>query len=150
MKSENYPVTKISNIPTALGAVNFFFMVGTGFAADKLGRRGPVAVVVGTLLAFCYIVFVVWNVPSGLKMAAFILSGCYGCFSPMLAGWANSVCGGDQQLRAFLLGFMNSFGNGLVIPYQQYLFPSSRAPHFKESHAWISGLVSVVLLTLMC
>lgn len=45
---------------------------------------------------------------------------------------------------------MNSFGNGLVIPYQQYLFPSSKAPHFKESHAWISSLIFVVLLTLMC
>ncbi|KAF9629034.1 permease of the major facilitator superfamily [Lasiodiplodia theobromae] len=150
LKAENYPVTQINNIPTALGAVNFFFMISTGIVSDKLGRRGPVALAVGTLLALCYAVFVVWHVPSKLKMAAFILSGCYGCFSPLLAGWANSVCGGDQQLRAFLLGFMNSFGNGLVIPYQQYVFPSSKAPQFAGTHAWTSGLVFVVLLTLAC
>jgi len=49
-------------------------------------------------------------VPAGLKMAAYILSGCYGCFSPLLAGWVNSLCGGDQQLRAFTLAWMVSFG----------------------------------------
>ncbi|KAF2136505.1 uncharacterized protein K452DRAFT_237392 [Aplosporella prunicola CBS 121167] len=150
LKAENYPVTKINNIPTSMGAVNVVFMILTGFVTDKLGRPGPVAIFLGTLLAFCYIVFVIWDVPTGLKMAAFILSGCYGSFSPLLAGWANSVCGNDQQLRAFVIGFMRSFGDGIVTPYQQYLFPSSKAPQFKESHSWSSGLVFVILLTLMC
>ena len=69
-----------------IGAVNFFFMIGTGFVSDKLGNRGPVCLVVGALLTFCYIVLTVWDVPSGLKMAAFCLAGCYGCFSPLMAG----------------------------------------------------------------
>jgi ACS family pantothenate transporter-like MFS transporter len=103
---------------------------------------------VGLVLIFCYIVFTVWNVPHGLKMAAYILSGAYGCFSPMLAGWANSVCGGDQQLRAFILGWMVSFGNALVTPFQQYQFASSEAPHYAKAHGWPSALAFVVALTL--
>lgn len=81
-------------------------------------------------------------------MAAFIITGCYGCFTPLLAGWANSVCGGDQQLRAFVLGFMVSLGQAVVIPFQQLQFPSSQAPEFKETHGWPSGLAFVVALTL--
>jgi ACS family pantothenate transporter-like MFS transporter len=107
---KRFSVVEINNIPTAIGAVNFFFMIGSGYAADAIGSRAPVTAVVGGLLTFCYIILTIWNVPAGLKMAAYILSGCYGCFSPLLAGWVNSLCGGDQQLRAFTLAWMVSFG----------------------------------------
>lgn len=124
-------------------------MVTSGYAADKIGRRGPVCLVVGSLLTFCYIILTIWDVPTGLKMAVYIIAGCYGCFTPLMAGWINSVCGGDQQLRAFLLGWTTSFGTALVTPFQQYQFPSSQAPHYAKSHGWPSGLAFVVMLTLM-
>lgn len=143
-----YTIPQINNIPTAIGAVNFCFMLGSGFVADKIGRRGPVCLAVGTLLAVCYIILTVWDVPHRLKMAAFILCGCYGCYTPLLAGWTNETCGGDQQKRAFILGFMTAVGGAVAIPFQQIQFASSQAPHFKETHGWGSGLAMVIGLTL--
>lgn len=143
-----YTIPEVNNIPTTIGAINFVFMIFTGFVADKIGRRGPVCLGVGALLIFNYIIFCVWNVPHGLKMFAFIMCGCYGCFTPLLAGWANEACGGDQQKRAFTLGFMVSVGGAVVIPFQQLQFPSSQAPHFTQTHGWPSALVMVVALTL--
>lgn len=143
-----YSTVQVNNIPTTIGAVNFVFMISSGFVADKIGRRGPVCLAVGSLLTFNYIILTVWNVPHGLTMAVFIMCGCYGCFTPLLAGWVNEACGGDQQMRAFLLGLMTSVGGALVIPFQQYQFPSSQAPHFAKTHGWPSALVFVVALTL--
>ncbi|KAF7557574.1 hypothetical protein G7Z17_g606 [Cylindrodendrum hubeiense] len=37
----DYTVPEINNIPTSVGAINFFFMIATGFVADKIGNRGP-------------------------------------------------------------------------------------------------------------
>ncbi|KAL2795021.1 alpha/beta-hydrolase [Aspergillus keveii] len=146
----DYSIPQINSIPTSLGAVNFVFMMSTGYAIDMLGpkRRGAVCAAVGCLLIFCYAVMVTWDVPDRLKMAAFILAGCYGCYTPILAGWCNSVCGGDQQLRAFVLAFMVSLGQAVVIPFQQLQFPSGQAPEFKETYGWPSGLAFVVALTI--
>lgn len=81
-------------------------------------------------------------------MAAFILCGCYGCYTPLLAGWTNETCGGDQQKRAFILGFMTAVGGAVAIPFQQIQLASSQTPHFKETHGWGSGLATVIGLTL--
>lgn len=143
-----YSVPEINNIPTSVGAVNFFFMIATGYVSDKLRRRGPVCFAVGLLLTFCYSVLTAWNVPNDLKMAVFILIGCYGCYTPLLAGWVNSTCGHDQQLRAFVLGIMVSVGQAVVIPFQQYQLPSGQAPQFKKTHGWGSALAFVIALTL--
>ncbi|KAI1851030.1 hypothetical protein JX265_004562 [Neoarthrinium moseri] len=143
-----YTVPEINNIPTSVGAVNFVFMVATGFIADKIGRRGPVCFAVGCLLTFDYAVLTVWNVSHSFRLAVFILVGCYGCYTPLLAGWANEACGGDQQKRAFVLGFMVSVGQAVVIPFQQLQMPSSQAPTFKQTHGWASSLAMVAALTL--
>ncbi|KAK1710769.1 major facilitator superfamily transporter [Colletotrichum lupini] len=142
-----YTVPEINNIPTCVGAINFVFMVSTGYVSDKIGRRGPVCFAVGCLLTFVYAVLAAWSVPHMLRMAVFILAGCYGCYTPLLAGWANEACGGDQQKRAFVLGFMVSVGQAVVIPFQQLQMPSGQAPAFAKTHGWKSALAFVVALT---
>ncbi|KAL1864996.1 hypothetical protein Daus18300_007343 [Diaporthe australafricana] len=143
-----YTVPEINNIPTCIGAVNFIFMLSTGYIADKLSGRGPVCFGVGCLLTFVYAVLSVWTVPHMLRMAVFILAGCYGCYTPLIAGWANEACGGDQQKRAFVLGFMVSVGQAVVIPFQQLQMPSGQAPAFAKTNGWKSALAFVVVLTL--
>jgi ACS family pantothenate transporter-like MFS transporter len=123
-------------------------MLCTGFASDKLGRRGPVCFAVGLLLTFSYAILTACHVANKLKIAAFILVGCYGCYTPLLAGWVNASCGGDQQLRAFVLGMMVSVGQAVVIPFQQLQMPSGQTPDFSETHGWGSTLVFAVALTL--
>lgn len=148
LKAQGYSTVNVNNIPTAIGAVNFVFMGSTGFIADKIGRRGPVCFAVGCLLTFCYAVLTAWSVPHEMRMAMYILIGCYGCYTPLLAGWANEACGGDQQKRAFVLGFMVSVGSAVVIPFQQLQFPSSEAPDYSKTHGYGSALAFVVALTL--
>ncbi|SPO04361.1 related to transporter protein [Cephalotrichum gorgonifer] len=143
-----YTIPEINNIPTSIGAVNFIVMISSGFIADKLGQRGPVCFAVGSLWTFCFAVLSAWTVPHGLRMAAFILTGCYGCFTPLLAGWTNEACGGDQQKRAFILGFMVSVGYAVTIPFQQYQMPSGKAPQFADTKGWPSALAWVIALTL--
>lgn len=165
LKAQGYSTTNVNNIPTAIGAVNFFFMIGTGFVADKLqsqsqsqsqwGRglwqgpgRGPVCLAVGLLLTWCYAVLTAWHVPHPLRMAVYILIGSYGCYTPLLAGWANEACRADPQKRAFVLAFMVSVGSAVVIPFQQLQFPSSEAPAYARTHGYASALAFVVALTL--
>lgn len=146
--TEDYTIPEINNIPTAIGAVNFVVMTSSGYISDKIGRRGPVCLAVGLLWTFCFAVLSAWSVPHGLRMAAFILTGCYGCYTPLLAGWVNESCGGDQQKRAFILAWMVSVGYAVTIPFQQYQMPSGKAPQFTETHGWPSALAWVVALTL--
>lgn len=143
-----YSVEQINSIPTCIGVVNWFVMVSTGFITDKIGQRGPVCFAVGLVLIFTYSVLTVWTVPHTLRMAVFIITGAYGCFTPILAGWVNEACGGDQQKRAFVLAFMVSAGQAVAIPFQQLQFPSSEAPAFRKTHGWVSALGFVVALTL--
>lgn len=143
-----YSVPEINNIPTCIGAVNFVFMISTGYIADKLGGRALVCGAVGSLMIFNYAILTAWDVPHKLRMAVFIMHGCYGCFTPLLAGWTNEACGGDQQKRAFILGFMVSVGQAVVIPFQQVQLASGEAPEFKKTHGWGSALAWVVALTL--
>ena len=123
-------------------------MIDTGFVSDKIGRRGPVCFAAGLLLTFSYSILAAWHVSEKLKMAVFILVVCYGCYTPLLAGCVNASCGGDQQLRAFLLGMMVSVGQAIDIPFQQLQLPSGQAPDFSETHGWGSALAFVVALTL--
>ncbi|KAF4301793.1 putative major facilitator superfamily transporter protein [Botryosphaeria dothidea] len=145
-----YSVPEINNIPTVVGAVNFFFMTGSGIASDIIGSRAPVMFVVGILMTFCYVIYVIWPSSTGLKMAAFFLQGCYGCFSPLLSGWVNSLCGGDNQLRAFTMAMMMSVGSAFSTPFSQYMFPANDAPTYRKTHGYIAALVFVVALTLWC
>lgn len=146
--TKKFTVPEINNIPTGIGAVNFVFMVSTGYIADKIGSRGPICAAVGALMIFNYSILTAWDVPHQLKMAVFILHGCYGCFTPLIAGWTNEACGGDQQKRAFVLGFMVSVGQAVVIPFQQLQLPSGDAPEFAKTHGWGSALAWVIALTL--
>ncbi|KAK8118309.1 Pantothenate transporter liz1 [Apiospora kogelbergensis] len=146
--THRYSIPQINNISTAIGAVNFVTMLTTGVVADKIGRRGPVCLAIGLILTVCYSVLTAWEVPYKLRMFVFIGIGTYGCFTPLLAGWCNECCGGDQQKRAFVLGLMPSVGGAFVIPFQQLQFPSSQAPHFRATHGWGRALAFVIALTL--
>lgn len=140
------PQTNLS--PTAIGAVNFFTMVSTGYIADKIGTRAPVCL--GRWAAPSHELQHPHSldVPHGAKMFAFIFNGIYGCFTPLLAVCCNETYGGDQQKRAFILGLMTSVGPAVVISFQQLQFPNSQAPAFTRTHGWGSALAFVIALTL--
>ncbi|KAK2674211.1 MFS transporter superfamily [Fusarium oxysporum f. sp. vasinfectum] len=81
-----YTVPEVNNIPTCIGAVNFVVMVSIGYIADKLGGRALVCCIVGFWMILNYSILTAWDVPHKLRMAAFIMHSCYGCFTPLIAG----------------------------------------------------------------
>ncbi|KAJ1325165.1 MFS transporter ACS family pantothenate transporter [Microdochium nivale] len=101
-KSGWLTIPQNNSLSTAIGAVNFFTMVSTGYMADKIGSRAPVCLFVGCLLVVNYTILSAWDVPHTAP-------GC----------WCNELCGGNQQERALILGFMTSVGPAVVFPFQQ-------------------------------
>ncbi|KAF4442662.1 major facilitator superfamily transporter, partial [Fusarium albosuccineum] len=132
LNQKKYLVPEINNIPTCIGAVNFVFMISTGYIADKLGGRALVCGVVGSLMILNYAILTAWDVPHKLRMAVFIMHGCYGCFTPLIAGWIN-----EAWWRSAKACFH---------PWVQRA--SGEAPEFKKTHGWGSALAWVVALTL--
>lgn len=143
-----YSIPEVNYMPTSISAVNLVFMTSSGIVSDYLGRRWPFLLVVGIILIFSYSVLISAHSPHHLRLAAYTMTGVYGCFTPMLSGWCNIACGDDQHLRAITLGAMIVVGTIVVTPVQQNLFPSSEAPFYQESNGYIFGLVFVILLTL--
>ncbi|KAH7350082.1 permease of the major facilitator superfamily [Plectosphaerella cucumerina] len=148
LRKQGYAIVDVNNIPTAQPAFNVLVMFTTGWVSDKLRDRRPAFLVIGTLLTVCYAVMTAWYVPHGVRIFFFILIGVYGSFTPLMAGWINEACGGDDEKRGFILGFTMSVGGAVQIPFQQLQWPSSLAPAYRETHGWASALVFVVALTL--
>jgi MFS transporter, ACS family, pantothenate transporter len=148
LRKQGYAIVDVNNIPTAQPAFNVLVMFTTGWVSDKLRDRRPAFLVIGSLLTVCYAVMTAWYVPHGVRIFFFILIGVYGSFTPLMAGWINEACGGDDEKRGFILGFTMSVGGAVQIPFQQLQWPSSLAPAYRETHGWASALVFVVALTL--
>lgn len=145
LKSKNYSVSYINNFPTIISGVNLVTMLSTGYIADKLGRRWPVTLVVGSILvAGTAILASSTNLNS--RKAGYIITGVYGCFTPLLAGWCNISCSKSPVLRSFTIPAMIVIGQIVVTPYQQNVFPSGDAPYYKSTNGlWYSVGFSVVL-----
>jgi ACS family pantothenate transporter-like MFS transporter len=54
---------------------------------------------------------VVWKIPLGMHVVAYLLAACDGPLSPLYMAWANLLCGKDKQVRAMTLSMINAFGN---------------------------------------
>ncbi len=122
-------------------------MLSSGIVSDLIGKRWPFLLFVGTILIFTYSVMLSPGAPHHLRLAAYTMTGVYGCFTPVLAGWCNISCGGDQHLRAVTQASMIVVGQIVVTPFQQHVFPSSDAPFYKQTKGFVYGLVFVICLT---
>jgi ACS family pantothenate transporter-like MFS transporter len=148
LRQQGYKIVDVNNIPTAQPAFNVIVMFTTGWVSDKLKTRRPAFLAIGTVLTAAYAIMTAWYVPHALRITVFILCGVFGSFTPLMAGWINEACGGDEEKRGFILGFTISAGGAVQIPFQQVQWRSSIAPAYRESHGWPSAMVFVILLTL--
>ncbi len=83
-----------------------------------------------------------------LRKAGYILTGVYGCYTPILSGWCNIVCSKNPILRAITIPTMTVVGMIVSTPFQQKLFPSSEAPAYKSTHGFYYAIAFPVCLVL--
>lgn len=136
-----WSIYQVNNVPTAINGFNIVMVLLLNIYIDTTGYRMRAVAVNLAILLFGTICLVVWNIPLGLKIVAYMFAGLDGPLSPIYYAWANILTSGDTQVRALTLAIMNSFGAALSAVIQQFLYPVTDAPQFSKGFKASLGLV---------
>ncbi|EPE04002.1 mfs general substrate transporter [Ophiostoma piceae UAMH 11346] len=131
----------INNVPTCINGWNIILVLGINTFVDATGYRMIAIAFNLFLLIFGTICLVVWNIPFGLHIVAYMFAGTDGPLSPMYYSWANIMLSGDRQVRSFTLATMNAFGTSVSTVIAQFLYPTTAAPKFSKGFKASLGLV---------
>lgn len=147
LKNEKYSLSYVNNFPTIISGVNLATMLLSGYICDKLGKRWPVTVFIGAILIVSTVILATTTSVHARK-AGYIMTGVYGCFTPILSGWCNISCKKTPVLRAFIIPAMIVAGQIVVTPYQQNVFPSNDAPFYRTTNGMWYAVGFCIALTL--
>ncbi|KAK8087825.1 MFS general substrate transporter [Apiospora hydei] len=146
----SWTLYQVNNIPTAINGWNIVMVLLLNIYVDTTGRRMAAVMLNLAILLFGTICLVVWQIPLGLRVAAYMCAGLDGPLSPIYYSWANLLTGGDSQVRALTLAIMNSWGGAVSAVMQQFLYPVTDAPAFgkgfKASLGFVGGMCVWVVL----
>ncbi|KAK8055042.1 major facilitator superfamily transporter [Apiospora rasikravindrae] len=146
----SWTLYEVNNIPTAINGWNIVMVLLLNVYVDTTGRRMAAVVLNIAILLFGTICLVVWRIPLGLRVVAYMFAGLDGPLSPIYYSWANLLTGGDSQVRALTLAIMNSWGGAVSAVMQQFLYPVTDAPAFgkgfKASLGFVGGMCVWVML----
>ncbi|KAI1341452.1 MFS general substrate transporter [Xylariaceae sp. FL0016] len=135
---------EVNNIPTCINGFNIIMVLLLNVYVDTTGCRMRAVALNLVILLFGTICLVIWNIPLGLRVVAYMFAGLDGPLSPIYYSWANILTTGDAQVRALTLSIMNSCGAALTTVIQQFLYPVTDAPEyskgFKASLGFICGM----------
>lgn len=140
-QEHTWSLYQVNNIPTAINGWNIVLILAANVYIDATGRRMIVVLLNLILLLFGTICLLIWRIPLGLKIAAYMFAGSDGPLSPIFMTWANILCANDAQLRALTIAIMNSSGAALTTVMQQFLYPVTDAPQFRKGFAASLGFV---------
>lgn len=139
-----WSVYQVNNIPTAINGWNILLVLLLNIYIDATGYRMRAVALNLIILLFGTICLVIWDIPLGLKVVAYMFAGTDGPLSPIYYAWANILTAGDTQVRALVLAIMNSFGAATTTVIQQFLYPTTDAPEygkgFKASLGFVCGM----------
>jgi MFS transporter, ACS family, pantothenate transporter len=145
-----WSVYQINNIPTAINGWNIVMIMLLNMFVDATGYRMIAVAFDLGILIFGTTCLVVWDIPLGLKIVAYMFAGTDGPLSPIYYAWANILTSGDRQVRSLTLGVMNAFGTALSVVIQQFLYPTTDAPAysrgFKASLGFVCGMCVWVIV----
>ncbi|KAL3417533.1 major facilitator superfamily transporter [Phlyctema vagabunda] len=140
----SWSIYQVNNIPTAINGWNIVMILAANVYVDATGRRMTVVAINMFFLLFGTICLIVWELPLGLHIVAYLFAGLDGPLSPIYMSWANILCSNDSQVRALTIAVMNSCGSALTTVIQQFLYPVTDAPTFdrgfKASLGFICGM----------
>lgn len=149
----SWSLYQVNNVPTAINGWNIVLILLLNVFVDATGYRMVAVAINLVLLIFGTICLVIWDIPLGLRIVAYLFAGTDGPLSPIYYAWANILTARDRQVRGLTLAVMNSFGTALSTVIQQFLYPVTDAPQFskgfKASLGFICGMCVWVVVVRM-
>ncbi|CAJ2501318.1 Uu.00g041710.m01.CDS01 [Anthostomella pinea] len=140
----SWTLYEVNNIPSAINGWNNVMVLLLNVYIDTTGCRMNAVALNLLILLFGTICLVIWDIPLGLRVVAYMLAGLNGPLSPIYYSWAIILTAGDAQVRALTLAIMNSRGAALITIIQQFLYPVTDAPvyskGFKASLGFLCGM----------
>jgi ACS family pantothenate transporter-like MFS transporter len=95
----------------------------------------------------CAAILAVWDVPDGLKWAAFILAGCGGGLSGLCMAWAHEICSDDNEERAIVVGSMNEMAYVLQAWLPLIVWQQVEAPRYHKGFVTVSFISGLLIVT---
>lgn len=103
LKGEGYSLHDVNVYPTLTSVVTIVTTLIYAWSSDTIfrGARWPPIVFSGLVNIFAYSSLSVWNIPDGLKWAAFLMAGFGGGISGLTFAWVSAHPATDLGLRTY-------------------------------------------------
>lgn len=125
--------------------MNIIMLLALNTYVDATGRRMVAVAINLCVQIFGTICLIIWDIPFGLHVFAYMTAACDGPLSPIYFSWANILTAGDTQVRAVTLACMNAFGSAMGAIIQQFAYPVTTAPKFHKGFCVSLGTLAFAL-----
>ncbi|PSK42039.1 hypothetical protein B9Z65_3953 [Elsinoe australis] len=145
-KSPKYAVWQINVYPTATYGVQVFTTLVYAWASDSIcqGARWPPILFGACINIICYVSLAIWNIPTGWRWGAYILSGAGYGLSGLCMAWAHEICKEDNEERALVIATMNEMAYVFQTWLPLVVWQQVEAPRYRKG--FISSTILSVLL----
>lgn len=150
LKSKGKSVYQINVWPTGQSAVGLVTQVLAGMLSDSpllRGRRWQAIAVMQGGTIFSSIVLAIWDVPEGLRYAAFYLSSMSAGVPGIYYAWFPDLMPQDHEMRGFMTAFSNMFSYVNQIWYADAFWGTSLGPQFRRGFTAASCFGVCLILT---
>ncbi|KAK9385552.1 major facilitator superfamily domain-containing protein [Lipomyces mesembrius] len=125
-----YSVQQINLIPTAGYGMAIFTCYLSANISDRMGLRWPMLLVAVFFNFFGNLLLAIWDIPFGLKYAAFFFPEIGYPVWALILTWASEAFQDDPEL----IGMLSAVGNTISYAISAWLpllaFPTPEAPHY--------------------
>lgn len=153
LKAEKHSIYQINVWPTGQYAVGVVVQVLAGMISDSpllRGKRWQTLVAMQVPTIFGCIVLAVWDVPDGLKYAAFYLTYTCAGVPGIYYAWYSDLIPHDHEMRGFLIAVSNMFSYIQSIWWTLSVWRTELAPRFHVAFIACSCLgVGLILLSIL-
>ena len=153
LKSEGHSTYQVNVWPTGQAALSVVVQVVAGMLSDSPllhGRRWQPIVIMQGVTLFASIALAVWNIPIGLKYAAFFLAWSSAGVPGIYYSWFPDLMPHDHEMRGFLIAFSNVFSYVNQIWYQDAVWRTAESPRFKQGFIAAAAFsIALILTTLL-
>ncbi len=147
LKSLNYSVQDVNNIPTAGSALMLVTVYLLSLLSDYTGRRALPIYISAVIGIISMALLSVWYLPRTALMFAFLIAfACDGGTSLSIT-WLQESMQEDHELRGIMLGVTNTISNAFGSWMPLYLFPTTDAPHYKYGYQVTDGFYGAAFIS---
>lgn len=153
LKATKHTVYQINVWPTGQPAVGAVTQIIAGMISDSpllQGRRWQALAVMQSGTIFSAIVLAIWDIPTGLKYAAFYISYMAAGVPGIFYSWFPDLMPHDHEMRGFMIAFSNMFSYINQIWYSDAVWRTAEGPEFHHGFiACASFGVALILTTFL-